>query len=131
MVPCYKINEKSITRYTNHFCDIVCSCEEKLCHKSLVILPFGKLTNYEQQTEANVKVFLCHYLYNLTENQEVRINGLFTLWRQRQRKTLFFSRCHCDHNVNATTCCHDIHYFCCCYHRIEPIHDSNSNETKN
>ena len=49
MVPCYKIDKMCITLYTNHFCDIVCSCEEKLCHKSLVILPYGKLTNYEQQ----------------------------------------------------------------------------------
>ena len=92
MVPSYKIDEKCITLYTNHLLSVVCSSEEKLGHKSLVILPFGKLTNYEQQTEASVKVFVCHYLYNLTENQEVSINGLFTLWHQRKRlKTQFFS----------------------------------------
>ena len=73
MVPCYKIDENCITLYTNHFCDVVCSSEEKLCHKSLVILPFGRLDHDkdERNTFAKVKLFLCSTLYNLPESRLV------------------------------------------------------------
>ena len=68
-IPCYNIDGQFITLYTNHFCDVVCSSEEKICHKSLVILPFGYLSPHKDdwQTYVKVKVFICSYLYNMPD----------------------------------------------------------------
>ena len=68
-VPCYSIDGQFITLYTNHFCDVVCSIEEKICHKSLVILPFGYLSAHKEdcQTYVKVKVFVCSYLYSIPD----------------------------------------------------------------
>ena len=68
-IPCYSIDGQFITLYTNHFCDVVCSSEEKICYKSLVVLPFGYLSQYEEdcQTYVKVKVFICSYLYNMPD----------------------------------------------------------------
>ena len=64
--PFYTTDEKHITLYTNHFCDVVCTSTKKICDSSLVILPFGYLypVRDENQTIAKVKVFLCNYLYH-------------------------------------------------------------------
>ena len=72
-IPCYKIEEKYITLYTNKFSDTACTSEEQICHKSLVILPFGSLSHdeHEKNTFAKVKVCLGSYLYNLPENSLV------------------------------------------------------------
>ena len=72
-IPCYKIEEKYITLYTNKFSDTACTSEEQICHKSLVILPFGSLSHdeHEKNTFAKVKVCLGSYLYNLPENRLV------------------------------------------------------------
>ena len=68
-IPCYSIDGQSITLYTNHFCDVICSTEEKICHKSLVILPFGYLSSHKEdcQTYVKVKVFVCSYLYSIPD----------------------------------------------------------------
>ena len=72
-IPCYKIEENDITLYTNKFSDTVCTSEEQICHKSLVILPFGSLSHdeHEKNTFAKVKVCLGSFLYNLPENRLV------------------------------------------------------------
>ena len=69
--PYYTADEKYITLYTNHFCDIVCTSTNKACD-SLTILPFGYLypLKDENETRAKVKVFLCSYLYS---EQDVRM----------------------------------------------------------
>ena len=58
--------EQYITLYTNHFCDVVCTSNKKICDSSLVILPFGYLyrDKDENQTSSKIKVFLCSYLFN-------------------------------------------------------------------
>ena len=68
-IPCYNIDGQYITLYTNCFCDVVCSSEEKICHKSLVILPFGSLSPDEEncQTYVKLKLFICSYLYNMKD----------------------------------------------------------------
>ena len=64
----YTTDDKYITLYMNHFCDIVCTSSKKVCNSSLLILPFGSLEqNEEGQTYAKVKVFICNLLFNLTE----------------------------------------------------------------
>ena len=65
----FTADEKYITLYTNHFCDVVCTSEKQICNTSLVILPFGYIypDEDEQQTYAKVKVFLCSYLFNLPD----------------------------------------------------------------
>ena len=65
-IPCFHIDGQFITLYTNDFCDVVCSSEEKLCHKSLVILPFGYISPHKQ-TYVKVKVFVCSYLYSMPD----------------------------------------------------------------
>ena len=73
--PFYTADEKYITLYTNHFCDVVCSSTKKICDSSLVILPFGKLYRVidENQTKAKVKVFLCNYRFNKPDDRMVCI----------------------------------------------------------
>ena len=68
-VPCYSIDGQFITLYTNHFCDVVCTTEEKLCNKLLVILPFGYISRCEEdrQTYVKVKVFVCSYLSDMPD----------------------------------------------------------------
>ena len=72
-VPCYSTDEKCITLYANHFCDVICTTEKHICNTSLVILPFGRLKpdEGEQQTYAKVKVFLCSNLYNMADYRSV------------------------------------------------------------
>ena len=38
--PYYTADEKYITLYTSHFCEVVCTSTKKICDSSLVILPF-------------------------------------------------------------------------------------------
>ena len=72
-IPYYTADDKYITLYTNHFCDIVCTSVKKVCNSSLRILPFGSLEqDHGGQTYAKVKVFLCNLLFNLTEYRLVR-----------------------------------------------------------
>ena len=71
--PYYTVDERHITLYTNHFCDIVCTSAKKVYNSSLLILPFGSLEqDLEGQTHAKVKVFLCNLLFNLTEYRLAR-----------------------------------------------------------
>ena len=74
-VPCYSTDEKCITLYANHFCDVICTTEKHVCNTSLTILPFGHLypDKGEQETFAKVKVFLCSYLFNLPDYRSVSL----------------------------------------------------------
>ena len=70
--PYYEVDTEYIKVYTDHFCPIVCTSENKICDSSLVILPFGSLDHIDDnQTIVKVKVYLCSYLYNMMVHQQV------------------------------------------------------------
>ena len=72
-IPYYTANEKYITLYTNHFCDVICTAEKHNCNSSLVILPFGRLNwdEDEGETYAKIKVFLCNQLFSMLDYRSV------------------------------------------------------------
>ena len=78
-MPYYELYGKYIILYTDHFCDVFCSSEQKICNSSLTIMPFGSLDydKNDQQTRVKVKVILCSILYNMTD--KLMVGGAFSL----------------------------------------------------
>ena len=74
--PFYEIQDKSITVYANHFCDVVCTSAQKICTSKILTLPFGLIRTFDtgsaEQTNVKVKIFLCSILYSSTSLQKVR-----------------------------------------------------------
>ena len=74
--PFYEIQDKSITVYANHFCDVVCTSAQKICTSNILALPFGLIRTFHidsgVQTNVKVKIFLCSILYNSTTLKKVR-----------------------------------------------------------
>ena len=87
--PFYEVEGKSITVYTSHFCDIVCTSTQKICTSKVLALPFGLIRTFnidsDEQTNVKVKIFLCSILYSSTSLQKVRQFELIYLCLHRRR----------------------------------------------
>ena len=72
--PFYEIQDKSITVYANHFCDVVCTSTHKICTSKILALPFGliRTLDSDKQTNVKVKIFLCSILYKSTSLKKVK-----------------------------------------------------------
>ena len=80
--PFYEIQDKSITVYANHFCDVVCTSTHKICTSNILTLPFGLIRTFhidsDVQTNVKVKIFLCSILYSNADLKKVR---QYTGWK--------------------------------------------------
>ena len=88
--PFYEVEDKSITVYSNHFCDLVCTSTQKICTSKVLALPFGLIGKFDidsDETNVKVKIFLCSILYSSTSLQKVRQLKLISLIPHRREKS--------------------------------------------
>ena len=74
-LPCYEISKHHFTIYANHFCDVVCTSDQKICTSKILAIPFGWIGTFGTDTDSHMKVktYLCSYLYNNNDLKLVRI----------------------------------------------------------
>ena len=84
--PFYEVEDKSITVYANHFCDLVCTSTQKICTSKVLALPFGLIRTFnidsDEQTNVKVKIFLCSILYSSISLKKVILNYLEFITRK-------------------------------------------------
>ena len=65
--PYFEINKAAITVFCNHFCDVVCTTEQKICMSKVLAMPFGRIfqvpSSDKCHTNVKVKTYLCSILY--------------------------------------------------------------------
>ena len=77
--PYCEVNSHQVVLHANHFCDLMCVAEEKICTSKILVIPFGVMEVDEsdneseagEQTHVNVKTFLCSYLYSYPSYRDV------------------------------------------------------------
>ena len=63
--PYYDVFKSHVKIYAHHFCDVVCTCLEKVCASKLLVIPFGQIDSEPKRmkTHSKVKAYLCNHLY--------------------------------------------------------------------
>ena len=98
-LPYFEINNRHITVFANHFCDVVCSSTQKVRTSKILVIPFGWIStpDSESQTDMKMKVYMCSYLYS---KRDIRKVSYFTFifkaqyfWFFLMMVTLIFTAC--------------------------------------
>ena len=92
--PFYKVQDKNILVFANHFCDVVCTSTHKICTSNILALPFGLIRTFgidsDEQTYIKVKIFLCSILYSNADLKKVirctrfELNSIFFIVKSTQ-----------------------------------------------
>ena len=78
--PYYDVFESYVKIYAHHFCDVVCTCPEKICVSKLLVFPFGQIHSESKRmkTLSKVKTYLCSHLYQDKSLKKVSMLLRFT-----------------------------------------------------
>ena len=73
--PYYEVYKDHVVLYANHFCDVVCTCPQKICASKLLAFPFGQidLEPGRKEIHTKVKTYLCNHLYQDKSLRKVKI----------------------------------------------------------
>ena len=77
--PYYEVYNDHVVVYADHFCDVVCTCPEKVCASKLLAFPFGQIYSERGRLETHIKVktYLCSHLYQDKSLKKVSITVKF------------------------------------------------------
>ena len=74
--PYCEVYNDHVVVYADHFCDVVCTCPEKVCASKLLAFPFGQIDSEPGtlDTHMKVKTYLCSHLYQDKSHKKVNIS---------------------------------------------------------
>ena len=77
--PYCEVYNDHVVVYADHFCDVVCTCPEKVCASKLLAFPFGQIESKSgrKETHTKVKTYLCNHLYQDESLRKVGILYVF------------------------------------------------------
>ena len=77
--PYCEVYNDHVVVYADHFCDVVCTCPEKVCASKLLAFPFGQIYSERggYETHMKVKTYLCSHLYQDKSLKKVSITVKF------------------------------------------------------
>ena len=77
--PYCEVYNHHVVVYADHFCDVVCTCPEKVCASKLLAFPFGQIESKtgRKETHSKVKTYLCNHLYQDESLRKVGILYVF------------------------------------------------------
>ena len=77
--PYCEVYNDHVVVYADHFCDVVCTCPEKVCASKLLAFPFGQIESKtgRKETHTKVKTYLCNHLYQDESLRKVGILYVF------------------------------------------------------
>ena len=66
--PYFEVKKDVIEVHANHFCDIISTCDGKICTSKVLAIHFGTICTEEEsnevRTHVQMKTYLCSYLYS-------------------------------------------------------------------
>ena len=73
--PYCEVYNDHIVVHADHFCDVVCTCPEKIYASKLLAFPFGQIYSESRikETHMKVKTYLCNHLYQDKSLKKVSI----------------------------------------------------------
>ena len=74
--PYCEVYSDHVVVYADHFCDVVCTCPEKVCASKLLAFPFGQIYSEPGRMDNHIKMktYLCSHLYQDKSLKKVSIN---------------------------------------------------------
>ena len=77
--PYCEVYNDHVVVYADHFCDVLCTCPEKVCASKLLAFPFGQIESKtgRRETHTKVKTYLCNHLYQDESLKKVEILYVF------------------------------------------------------
>ena len=62
--PYCEVYSDHVVVYADHFCDVICTCPEKVCASKLLAFPFGQIYSEPGRMETHIKMktYLCSHL---------------------------------------------------------------------
>ena len=83
--PYFEVKSDVIEIHSNHFCDIISSCDGTICKSKVIAMQFGSICKEKDSTEVRtyvkIKTYLCNYLYSSETYKSVCVhNSIYFLY---------------------------------------------------